>query len=162
MAIRKLPLFVIEDDPVYCEMVSDFIKDRYKRFRIHQFSNGEDAIGALHLKPKIIILDYFLDKKNPDAMNGLDVLKEIHNRMPDMRTVILSAQDDINVSVNMMKYGAYDYVVKNETDVYRIQNILNRILTMIDFDRKIFVTRTALFTVGALLFAVLVTLLFTL
>jgi len=156
MAGSHIPVYIIEDDPVYMEMVSDFIRDRFKRIAIHPFASGEEALAALTHQPAIVILDYFLNKANPDAMNGLDVLVELAGKAPRSKIIILSAQDDISVSVNMMKYGAYDYIVKNEADVYRLQNILNHIITLIDYDRRILFTRVAMGVVGFLLAVLLV------
>ncbi len=156
MVGSDIPVYIIEDDPVYMEMVSDFIRDRFKRIAIHRFATGEEALAALTRQPAIVILDYFLNKANPDAMNGLDVLVELAAKAPRSKIIILSAQDDISVSVNMMKYGAYDYIVKNEADVYRLQNILNHIITLIDYDRRILFTRVAMGVVGFLLAVLLV------
>jgi two-component system OmpR family response regulator len=155
MAASDIPVYIIEDDPVYREMVSDFIRDRFKRIAIHRFASGEEALAAMSRKPVIVILDYFLNKQNPGAMNGLDVLVELAEKAPQAKIIILSAQDDINVSVNMMKYGAYDYIVKNEADVYRLQNIINHIVTLIDYDRRILLTRVAMGVVGFLLLVLL-------
>ena len=40
---------------------------------------------------------------------------------------MLSGQDKIEVAVESMKYGAYDYVLKGETAFSRIENIMNNI-----------------------------------
>ena len=40
---------------------------------------------------------------------------------------MLSGQDKLEVAVDSMKYGAYDYVIKGETAFSRMENILNNI-----------------------------------
>jgi len=40
---------------------------------------------------------------------------------------MLSGQDKLEVAVDSMKYGAYDYVIKGETAFSRTENILNNI-----------------------------------
>jgi DNA-binding NarL/FixJ family response regulator len=152
---RNIHAFIIEDDPVYREMLADLLRDNYPRVVSHAFETAEEALNEPR-NPDIIILDYFLNRNHTKAMNGMDALRAFSEHMPGARTVILSAQEDINISVSMMKYGAYDYIVKNETDKYRLQNSLNHIITMMDYDRRIRLTRMALgFIAGALLVVLL-------
>jgi DNA-binding NtrC family response regulator len=143
MSGRKVNVFVVEDDPVYREMLSDLLKKHYPRATVDVFASGEAALQAAR-KPDILILDYWLNREKRDAMDGLEVLGEGPVRWPGARTVIVSAQENIDISVSMMKYGAYDYIVKGETDSYRLRNALNHIITLIDYDERIRRTRRAL------------------
>ena len=40
---------------------------------------------------------------------------------------MLSGQDKLEVAIDSMKHGAYDYVIKGETAFSRMENILNNI-----------------------------------
>ena len=71
--------------------------------------------------PGIVFLDYHLDSVNKDALDGLDVLREIKEKSPETEVVIVSGQDKIDVAVNTMKYGAFDYIVKGESSFYRAE-----------------------------------------
>jgi two-component system, OmpR family, response regulator len=61
-------------------------------------------------------------------MNGLEILQEIKKRKPKVEVVMLSSQDKIDVALNTMKYGAFDYVIKGETAFHRAENALHNIL----------------------------------
>jgi DNA-binding NtrC family response regulator len=80
------------------------------------------------MKPQIIFLDYNFDKVGALAMNGIDILKEIKRETPETEVVMVSGQDKIEVAVNSMKYGAFDYIVKGESAFYRAENVIFNII----------------------------------
>lgn len=119
-------LFLVDDEPIQNEMLKDFLKERFL-YKIKVFETGEDAIQHMHENPEIVVLDYHLSSNDRNAQNGVDVLKRIKEKNPDTQVVMLSGQDKIDVAVDSVKYGAFDYVVKGETAFSRIENIINNI-----------------------------------
>ncbi|MFM1744416.1 MAG: hypothetical protein RLZZ630_353, partial [Bacteroidota bacterium] len=75
-------------------------------------------------KPSIVFLDYNLDSKVRQAMDGIDVLKEIKELDPQIEVVMISGQDKIDVAVNSIKYGAFDYIVKGEGAFLRAEKAI--------------------------------------
>ena len=123
---EKRFVFLIDDEPIQNEMLKDFLADRFLS-HIKTFDNGEEAMKEMHLGPEIIILDYHLNAHDKSAKNGVEVLKMIKDNYPKVEVIMLSGQDKIEVAVESMKYGAYDYVLKGETAFSRIENIMNNI-----------------------------------
>jgi two-component system, OmpR family, response regulator len=119
-------IFLVDDEPIQNEMLKDYISERFK-YQIKTYSSGEDAIKDLGLHPSVIVLDFHLNAHLPDAKNGVEVLKDIKSIYPAAQVVMLSGQDKLEVAVDSMKYGAYDYVIKGETAFSRTENILNNI-----------------------------------
>ena len=119
-------IFLVDDEPIQNEMLKDYISDRFK-YQIKTYESGETAIADLHLNPEIIVLDYHLNAHLPDAQNGVEVLKRMKELHPSAQVIMLSGQDKLEVAVDSMKYGAYDYVIKGETAFSRMGNILNNI-----------------------------------
>lgn len=111
---EKRFVFLIDDEPIQNEMLKDFLADRFLS-HIKTFDNGEEAMKEMHLGPEIIILDYHLNAHDKSAKNGVEVLKMIKDNYPKVEVIMLSGQDKIEVAVESMKYGAYDYVLKGET-----------------------------------------------
>lgn len=127
MAEVKL-IYIVDDEPVQSMMLQDYLS-KYKNFEIKTFRSGEEVIGALKVKvPQIIFLDYYFDQVGPDAMNGTEILKEIKSNHPDVELIMFSGQDKIEVAVNTMKYGAFDYIVKNESAFHRSENVIFNII----------------------------------
>jgi DNA-binding NtrC family response regulator len=57
----------------------------------------------------------------------VEILKEVKDKYPSTEVIMLSGQDKIEVAVDSIKYGAYDYVVKGETAFSRMENAMNNV-----------------------------------
>ena len=119
-------IFLVDDEPIQNEMLKDYLSERFG-YKIKTYESGEAAIKDLHLDPAIIVLDFHLNAHLPDAKNGVDVLKDMKELKPNSHVIMLSGQDKLDVAVDSMKYGAYDYVIKGETAFSRMENIINNI-----------------------------------
>lgn len=119
-------LFLVDDEPLQNELLKDYITERFL-YTVKTFDSGEGVLVQMNLQPEIIILDYHLSGQNKNAKNGVEILKAIKERHPEVPVIMLSGQDKIDVAIDSMKYGAYDYVVKGETGFSRIENALNNL-----------------------------------
>jgi two-component system OmpR family response regulator len=120
-------IFIVDDDPMQASMLQDYLS-KYSTFDFHIFNNGEDCLKNLSLNPQVIFLDYNFDLAGKTAMDGLDILREIKAKNPTVEVVMLSGQDRIEVAVNTMKYGAFDYIVKSESAFHRAENVIFNII----------------------------------
>ncbi len=114
-------IFVVEDNRVYNKLIMSYLKSN-KFTNLMPFYNGEDAINNLYRNPDIIIQDFLLD-----GMNGIEVLKKAKEMDSDVEFIFLSGQDNIDVAINTMKYGAYDYIVKDQMALKKMVNKINKI-----------------------------------
>jgi DNA-binding NtrC family response regulator len=62
-----------------------------------------------------------------DGMNGIDVLKKAKELGNEVEFIFLSGQDNIDIAINTMKYGAYDYIVKDQMALKKMVNKINKI-----------------------------------
>ena len=122
-------VFLVDDEPIQNEMLKDHISSRYQ-FKLKTYDSGESMIQDLNLNPKIIVLDFHLNSHLPNAQNGVEVLKKIKELNPQTQVIMLSGQDKLDVAVESMKHGAYDYVIKGETAFSRMENILDNIIEL--------------------------------
>lgn len=123
---NKIKLFLVDDDAVFLKLLEiEFLE--HADFEIETFATGELCLENISHNPDVIILDYYLDGINRDAMNGLDTLDKIKDFNPDIPVVMLSSQDKIDVAINCMHHKATDYVVKSETAFMRLQKIIDTI-----------------------------------
>lgn len=120
----KRYVFLVDDEPIQNEMLKDFLSERYT-YEIKIFESGEEAMANMHLRPEIIVLDYHLNAHLNDAKNGVEILKDIKDQYPETQVIMLSGQDKIDVAIDTMKYGAFDYIVKGESAFSRIENVIN-------------------------------------
>lgn len=126
MATNKRYIFLVDDEPIQNEMLKDYLSERFT-YEIKTFDNGEEMLQSMSLHPEIVVLDFHLSGHKQNAKNGVEILKEIKKLYPETQVIMLSGQDKIEVAVDSIKYGAYDYIVKGETAFSRTENILNNI-----------------------------------
>lgn len=115
-------IFVVEDDILYLNLINKEL-EKMGYTNVSSFSTGRDAMNNLDRKPDIALLDYFLEKD----FTGMDILKKIQKRFPDTQSIFLTASDDVNIAVDTMRNGAYDYIVKGDTAFIRIRHLLKKI-----------------------------------
>ncbi|NNJ55671.1 MAG: response regulator, partial [Bacteroidia bacterium] len=81
-----------------------------------------DCVNALNQNPFLVLLDYQMD-----GLDGFDVLRKIKRYNPDTYVIMMSSQKDITDAVDTLKFGAFDYIVKGEADIARLQLNFERI-----------------------------------
>ena len=114
-------IYLVDDDPVYLTLLTSDMNTMPK-IKTKAFSTGEECLKQMHLNPTLVVLDYDLAGDDPNLMNGVEVLKEIKKTNPETEVVMLSGWEDVTIAVASMKFGAYDYVVKNESALINIRN----------------------------------------
>ncbi len=62
-----------------------------------------------------------------DDMTGFEVLKKIKRYNPDIYIVMISGQENIKTAVDALKYGAFDYVIKDGNVCEKLTQIINNI-----------------------------------
>jgi len=121
MQEKPFKIFVVEDDDWYNRLLVHTL-GLNPDYEVHNFFNGDDLMANLHESPDVITLDYRL----PD-MTGLDILKRIKEEYPDIQVIMISEQGDIDTVVDLLKYGAYDYIVKSKDIKERLLNTVQNI-----------------------------------
>jgi len=114
-------IFIVEDDPMYGRVLSYHLSQNPDN-QVELFLTGKDCISNMYQKPDIITLDYSL----PD-MSGFKVLQKIKELAPDIPVIIISGQEDISTAVELLKAGAYDYIVKNDDAKNRLWNTIKNV-----------------------------------
>ncbi|MEO5572359.1 MAG: response regulator [Bacteroidia bacterium] len=134
---KKFKIVLIDDDPSMMVMLKDFITEKYTRADVAVFKTGEEALSGIFTMPEVIVLDYHLDSVEPDALNGLQILKNVKDLYPETPVIFLSVEEKPEVAMNTINYGAYDYIVKNENAFHRLEILLANILTQSELKRNL-------------------------
>lgn len=128
---EKYTIFLVDDDFIFLEMLKEALVDNQK-YHIVVFQTGEECLNHLHLEPDIIVLDYYLDSEQEDALNGMQVLKEISNKKPDVKVIILSGQEDGDLVYKFIMENASDYVVKDNDAFDNVKSAIEEIIREAD------------------------------
>ncbi len=125
MKTSKFPLlFVVEDNSIYSKLIVSHLR-AHKLINCESFISGEACLQSISRNPDIIIQDYLMD-----GMNGLDVLIAVKKKSPSTDFIFLSGQDSIEIAIDCIKYGAYDYIVKNEFALIKLSDKINKVLAL--------------------------------
>jgi two-component system, NtrC family, response regulator AtoC len=99
-------ILIVDDEPFNLDLLEQELTDR--GYVIARALGGTEALEKTEaLRPDLVLLDYMMP-----GMSGLDVLREIRNTESEVPIVMMTAHGSIEVAVQAMKLGAYDFVVK--------------------------------------------------
>lgn len=124
-------IFVVEDDRILARRMA-YELELNPDFEVDVFYDGESFLAHLDETPDAITLDYLL----PDT-TGTEILQEITRRNPKIPVLIISGQKDVLTALNLMKNGAYDYLVKSDDMIKKLRNIMTNIQEKVMLERKV-------------------------
>jgi DNA-binding NtrC family response regulator len=107
-------IFIVDDEPLLSEMLTDYLMEKHPGFTIRSFPTGEACLESLDEEPDAVVLDYYLNSKEKDAANGIDILKEIKNRNKNLPVIMLSSQKSYGTAAKTIMFGAVHYVIKGQ------------------------------------------------
>ncbi len=128
---KPFKIFVVEDDEWYNRLLVHNLSLN-PDYVIESFSNGKDCLNNLDKNPDVVTLDYRL----PD-MQGLEILKRIKAENEEIQVILISEQDEIDVVVELLKFGAYDYIVKSRDIRERLLNTIQNIRNGVNLKKEI-------------------------
>ncbi|GAB4247046.1 sigma-54-dependent transcriptional regulator [Deferrisoma sp.] len=91
-----------------------FLRDQLGRilgeegYAVEGVGTGAEALAAFEAEPPDLVL---LDLNLPD-LHGIEVLRELKARDPDLLVIVITGYGSVESAVESLKLGAYDYVKK--------------------------------------------------
>lgn len=123
-------VFICDDEPSIQRLLKHWVADQWDYF-VEIFENGNDLLKNLSKEPDLILLDIML----PD-INGIDVLKKIKSFDQNLPVIMLSAQGSIEVAIESIRLGAFDYFPK-PIDSNRLEPAIKNAITTYDLHKRI-------------------------
>jgi DNA-binding NarL/FixJ family response regulator len=109
--VAKKRVVIVDDHPPMRKGLAQLINQEPDLAACGEAGNIPEAIQVIEsLKPDIVIVDLALK----DA-SGLELLKDIKNRFPDLPTLVLSMQNESVYAERALRAGARGYIMKEET-----------------------------------------------
>ena len=115
-----LNVWLIEDNQNFRSTLSRVVNGMPGMNCCQQFSNAEDALGALDAGaiPDVVLLDVGLP-----GLNGIDAIKQIKSISPTTRIIMLTVFDDHEKVFNAVCAGASGYLLKPSNTATIIRSI---------------------------------------
>ncbi len=100
------PIYIVDDEPSICSTVAGILKD--EGYPAVAFPDAESLWQKLDvLEPSLVLLDIWLP-----GMDGMQLLKRLHDRLPELPVIMMSGHAGIDAAVAAIKAGAYDFLEK--------------------------------------------------
>ena len=104
--MSKHKILVIDDDVDICLLLSHFLSK--KGYEVKTCHNGKNALELIKKeKFDLIFCDFRLG--NTD---GKEILCQVRSISPETQVVIITGYSDVKVAIDVIKNGAYDYIIK--------------------------------------------------
>ncbi len=120
MAKDDTKILVVDDDALTRDMLVFILES--SGYQIEAADDGTSAIRKFQSDPEInlIVSDVVMP-----GMSGMDLLKEVRKEDKNKPFIILTGTSDVQYAIEALKYGASDYILKDE-------NIEDTILVSVD------------------------------
>jgi len=99
-------ILLVEDDRVQARGVIESLKGQ--PYDIEHVETGGDGLAAVDRDPPDAIL---LDLMLPD-MEGIEILRHVSERQLPCTVIVVTAHGSVNMAVEAMRLGAYDFIMK--------------------------------------------------
>ncbi len=114
-------ILIVDDEEGIRQVLSDCLRD--EGYRVVLAEDGFQALRLLSEEPvELVILDVWLPN-----MGGIEVLQRIKAEYPEVEVVVISGHGNINLAVQAVKLGAFDFLEKPlslEKTITVVQNAL--------------------------------------
>ncbi len=135
-----IEILIVDDNVDIRNILNELIIDAGYKTRIA--ANYNQALSEIDKKmPDVAILDVKLDKGDND---GIELLKHIKSKNKDVPVIIITGHADIEMAINALKYGAFEFIEK-PFDQTRLLNFIRRAVENLnlkyqnkDYENKLF------------------------
>lgn len=117
-------VMIVDDEYIMRQGIKYMINwEEYGFQVVGEATNGKEALDLLEeLKPNVVFCDIAMP-----VMDGLDFVRVVHRKYPDVQILILSAYDKFEYVRQALLSGAVDYVLKPTLNPEELLKILSKI-----------------------------------
>ena len=123
---------LVDDDPMVHHML-EYQLAKEKSSQLRCFETGAALIDQIHsYQPDLLILDYHLNSRDPEAISGDELLSRLHMQGVQLPTIFASAQKDMDKALELLGNKVLDYIEKGEGFGARIAEAVVNVREMTD------------------------------
>lgn len=129
-------ILVVDDEPRHRKGLVSIIREHHADYDIYEAKNGKQAINIISEHPIDIVIT---DIEMP-VVNGIELLKHIHENDIKLKTVVLSAYGEFEYAQQAIKMGVLDYVIK-PVNKESINKTIDRLISDLEKEKKLYIQK---------------------
>jgi len=112
----QITIFIVDDDKILATVLKNEIHRDFpnENMMIYIFEAGELCQSFIGNKPDIAIVDYHMNSRFKDAINGIEVIDIFKKESPETNVILFTKEENVGLAVQAFEHGAHDYILKNE------------------------------------------------
>lgn len=100
-------ILIAEDEAAIRRVLKNILQEENGKWAIEEVENGAQAIAQCEKEWDLLLCDIKMPQKD-----GTEVLKHYQEHSPNTSVVMISGHGDIELAVDCMRQGAYDFISK--------------------------------------------------
>jgi two-component system response regulator AtoC len=126
----RFKILVVDDEPILRDSLEVALKT--SGYEVLTARTGEEGLEQFRKEnPDLILLDHWLP-----GINGDEVLRRIKEEESEIPIIIMTAQGSIEMAVNLMKMGAFDFLVK-PFELDQIEDLIKKGLERVRLKKEV-------------------------
>lgn len=137
---QQFIIIIVEDDPLLNSLIQKTLGR--EGYLCQGFSSGNEAVEWFNNNvtyDALILLDYYLAD-----MHGDGLIENLRKKNLDVPFVIITGHGDERIAVEMMKLGALDYLVKDNSFMDLLPTVINQVISRLSIQKQLKESQTAL------------------
>lgn len=149
-------IFVVDGNRLYQKLIIQYF-DLADLSEILTFTNAEECLRFIDLKPDIIITELYYGN---EKTGGIDLLEKIKILSPATKVIFLSLSRDMEAAVKSVRLGAVDFIIKNKTAPDKLLWRINQLVSYGNELKKVNTTSIKIAASIAVILAIFLSLIF--
>jgi len=109
--MSKIKVLLVDDHQIIIDGMKSLLQNSDEIKVTGEANNGREALRIMEiLEPDVVLMDIDMP-----VLNGIDTLKEISKRFPQVKVIILSMHNEAGMIKSLMNIGAQGYLLKSCT-----------------------------------------------
>lgn len=100
-----MKILIVDDDAVNVKLIESMLKN--ENYEILKAYSGKESLEKIKESPDIVLLDIMMPE-----ISGIEVLEKIKKMNENIIVIMLTAVVDLDIVIDVMKKGAFDYLRK--------------------------------------------------
>ncbi|HFE63677.1 MAG TPA: sigma-54-dependent Fis family transcriptional regulator, partial [Caldithrix sp.] len=105
-------ILILDDEKLVCNSIKRILEDKEKTVFVSQdYKTAKSILQSKQID--LVLLDYKLGESD-----GISVLRDLKEENPALMVIMITAFGNIEIAVEAMKLGAYDFIQKKEEPAF--------------------------------------------